>query len=248
MTEQAAHDLLAALWLFLCWGGYATFSRLRAKKVHCLSSVLHRFRKQWILRMLRRENRVADVAIIANLERNASFLASTSILIIAGLLTAVASTDKIHALLVRVPFASAELDSGQLQLRLLLLLAVHVYAFFTFTWSMRQYGFAVVMLGAAPMCGEDSNQSEAGRTFASNFARVIDQAGHSYNYGLRAYYFSMALLAWLFNSWMYALSVAFVVAVLYNREFRSRTLRTMIPADSLDRVEGRPSGPPSVRR
>jgi uncharacterized membrane protein len=35
---------------------------------------MHRHRKQWIRKALRRENRIADTNIIANLERNVSFL------------------------------------------------------------------------------------------------------------------------------------------------------------------------------
>ncbi|SMF09576.1 Uncharacterized membrane protein [Alteromonadaceae bacterium Bs31] len=225
-------DVLATAWFFICWIGYSEFSRKRAKKVHCLSSVLQQYRKQWILRMLRRDNRIGDVAIIANLERNASFLASTSILVIAGLVTAVASTDKIHVLLTGLPFSEANISPLQLQFKILLLLFVHVFAFFTFTWSMRQYGFSAILLGSTPMHDEDTS-NDPSNNFAFNFAKVIDQAGHSYNYGLRAYYFSMAILAWLFNTWLFLLAVAFVVAILYAREFHSKTLKTMIRAGEL---------------
>lgn len=232
--QAHVEDILATAWLFLCWIGYSVFARRRAKKAYCLSSVLHQYRKQWILRLLRRENRIGDVAIIANLERNASFLASTSILVIAGLVTAVASTDKIHSLLQDLPFSKSGLSLLQLQFKIILLLFVHVYAFFTFTWSMRQYGFCVILLGSAPMHDEEISMTESGKNFAFNFAKVIDQAGHSYNYGLRAYYYSLAILIWLFNVWLYVFAVAFVVIILYAREFHSKTLRTMIRAGALD--------------
>lgn len=184
--------------------------------------------------MLRRENRMGDVAIISNLERNASFLASTSILVIAGLVTAAASTDKIHALLIDLPFANVGISPLQLQFKIILLLFVHVYAFFTFTWSMRQYGFCAILLGSAPMHDEEASMTNAGKNFAFNFAKVIDQAGHSYNYGLRAYYYSLAILIWLFHTGFYVFAVAFVVVILYAREFHSKTLRTMIRAGALD--------------
>ena len=47
--------------------------------------------------MLLRDNKMADVALISTLERNVSFFASSSMLILAGLLTAIASSDKIAA-------------------------------------------------------------------------------------------------------------------------------------------------------
>lgn len=232
--QQHSVDVLATAWLFLCWVGYSWFARRRAKTAYCLSSVLHQYRKQWVLRMLRRENRMGDVAIIANLERNASFLASTSILVIAGLVTAVASTDKIHSLLVDLPFARTGFSALQLQFKILLLLFVHVYAFFTFTWSLRQYGFCAILLGATPMHDEEMAKTDAGKNFAFHVAKVIDQAGHSYNYGLRAYYFSLAILIWIFHTGLYLVVVACVVVILYAREFHSKTLRTMIRAGALD--------------
>lgn len=224
-------DLLATGALALCWGGYTLFSRLRAKKVYCLTSTLDRLRKQWITRMLRRDNRIGDVAMIGNLERNSSFLASTSVLLIAGLATAVASAEQIHSLLAGVPLASADFSAGQVRYRLIVLLAIHVFAFFSFTWSMRQYGFGIVMLGAAPMVDEESATNELGARFAVNFARLLDEAGDSYNYGLRAYYFSLTIIAWLFSVWLFLASVAVVVGVLYFREFHSSALHTMMPID-----------------
>tara|TARA_B100000446_G_scaffold46105_2_gene42132 strand:- start:27579 stop:27797 length:219 start_codon:yes stop_codon:yes gene_type:complete len=62
-----------------------------AKKTECIASVMHRLRMDWMQQLLHRDNRVSDASIIANLERNVSFMASTSILILAGLLTVIAS-------------------------------------------------------------------------------------------------------------------------------------------------------------
>lgn len=181
--------------------------------------------------MLRRENRIGDVAMIANLERKSSFLASTSVLLIAGLTTAVASAETIHSLLVRMPLADGSFSAEQVRYRLIVLLAVHVFAFFSFTWSMRQYGFGIIMLGAAPMAEEASAKADKAFTFSVNFARLLDEAGDSYNYGLRSYYFSLAIIAWLFSVWLFLVAVVAVVAVLYFREFHSSALRAMMPPD-----------------
>lgn len=209
------------------------FARKRARKAFCIASVLHKYRQQWMLRMLCRENRIADASLLSNLERNASFLASTAILIIAGLMTALASTEKVHALISSLPFSHPNLSAHQVQFKILVLLLINVYAFFTFTWSMRQYGFCAVLLGAAPIYEEHAEPSEESKNYARQTAKVIDQAGHSYNYGLRAFYFSLAVLSWPLNTWVFICSVALVVAVLFGREFHSKTLKSMIHAESL---------------
>jgi uncharacterized membrane protein len=70
--------------------------------------------------------------------------------------------------------------------------------------------------------------------YAFYAARVIDLAGLSYNQGLRAYYFALSVLAWFISPYLFLLSTSFVVAVLYRREFKSRSLLALMQRDSAD--------------
>ncbi len=230
--ELGWRDIFSTFWLFFCWVGYTVFARRKARKTFCIASVLHNYRKQWMHTMVRRDNRISDASLLSNLERNASFLASTAILIIAGLVTTLASIEKVHAMIMTVPFSS-DISPLQLQFKIVVMLVVFIYAFFTFTWAMRQYGFCAVLVGAAPIHDDESVQETERERFAYYTAKVIDQAGHSYNYGLRAYYFSLSVLAWLLNSWVFLAAVAAVVVVLYGREFHSPTLRALTKAGNL---------------
>ncbi|HEY7886468.1 MAG TPA: DUF599 family protein [Cellvibrionaceae bacterium] len=228
MTPHELLNIAASLWFVLAWAGYAHFARKKAKNSHCLASVLHIYRKNWMVAMLKRDNRIADTALIASLERNASFLASTSILIIAGIITIMASIEQVYYTISALPFANQGMSAYQLQIKVFLLLLIYVYAFFTLTWSMRQYGFCSIVLGAAPAPYDDSVSQTERYRYAVSTAKVIDQAGHSYNYGLRAYYFSLAVLPWFFNTWIFIAAVAVVVAILYRREFHSTTLQVLL--------------------
>merc|ERR1711879_562098 len=107
------------------------------------------------------------------------------------------------------------------------MIGVFIYAFFTFTWSMRQFGFASVLVGAAPMPGDTSVTAAERRSFAIYGAKIIDQASHSYNYGLRSFYFSLALISWFINPWLFMVAAAAVVGVLYEREFMSTALKSL---------------------
>ena len=113
---------------------------------------MHLYRRDWMQRLLLRENRIADANVIGNLERNASFFASSTLIILAGILTALGASDRAVSLLADLPFAQP-VSRGLSEIKLLCLAVVFVYAFFTFSWCMRQYNFAAVLVASAPMVG-----------------------------------------------------------------------------------------------
>ena len=217
-------DVAAVLWFIALWVGYTLFAKRKARTVSCLSFELRRKRTDWMRQMLTRDNKMADVALISTLERNVSFFASSSMLILAGLLTAIASSDKIALVLMQVMPWLDHVD-GLMQFKLLFLGLIYVFTFFQFTWSLRQYGFGGVLIGAAPE-GRDLPEAEL-QLYANRAAKVIDQAAHSFNYGLRAIYFSLAALAWFINVWLFMLATVIVLLVMKHREFHSKALKAL---------------------
>lgn len=228
MSEYSILNVVAIAWFCFTWVGYAYFAKYKAKQGVNLSSVLSRQRMNWMGQMLERENRVTDAALVANLERNTSFLASTSILVLAGLLTALGITGSIDKILQSLPFYSVQENSTfWVHIKLLSLILVYVYAFFALTWSMRQYGFASVMIGSAPTIKKARDHCELKKKYMEASAKVIDMAGHAYNYGLRAYYFSLSILPWFISPWLFMISTTIVVIILYLREFTSKPYRVI---------------------
>ncbi len=47
------------------------------------------------------------------------------------------------------------------------------------------------------------------------------------NRGIRAYYFAVAVLVWLINSFFFMIATAWVIIVLYRREFKSRVAHVL---------------------
>ena len=72
---------------------------------------------------------------------------------------------------------------------------------------------------------------------AENASRVASIAAAPTNRGIRAYYFGLALLAWRIHPFALMVSTVLVVAVLYRREFYSRTLKLIMSDNSNDRPE-----------
>ena len=220
-------EVSALIWFVVCWVGYTFYSERKAERKQCLHNTLHHHRKIWMTNMLARDNRVADAALLANLERSVSFFASTSMIIIAGTLTLLGSLDHLENL----PLLDPE-KQRLWGVKLLLLIAIFVYAFFKFTWSLRQYGFACVMIGSAPTKGAPGNN------FDNEAAEVISRAANAYNLGLRSYYFALAFIVWFVSSWAFIGAATLVVWVLYRREFKSKVLKALIRSAEIKIPQG----------
>lgn len=219
-------DFIALIWFLLCWQGYGYYARQRAKHCPCLSNTLDIYREDWMRRMLLRDNRIADASVVGNLERNGAFFASSCLLIIAGILTALGYTDQAMRVFSEMPFS--QVPTRLLwELKLVVLLLIFVYAFFKFTWAMRQYNFVAVLIGAAPIHGDTSVSPAAREAFAVNAAHVCNMAGDAFNFGLRAFYYALAALTWILHPACLILVSALVVLVLYRREFNSSALRAL---------------------
>jgi uncharacterized membrane protein len=160
--------------------------------------------------------------VVQNLSASPSFFASTTILIIGGVLAVLSTTDKAMEFVREVPFA-ARTTVLVFDLKLVLLLAIFVFAFFRFTWSLRQYTFGALMVAAAPPPAELQAEPERD-AFAQRAGSVMGLAAESFNDGLRAYYMAFAATAWFFSPWAMLVGSAGVVWILYRREFHSEVL------------------------
>jgi uncharacterized membrane protein len=170
-----------------------------------------------------REVRVVDGVVIQNLSTSPSFFASTTILIIGGLLAVLGTADKASELARELPFA-ARTSALVFDLKLLLLLAIFVYAFFRFTWSMRQYTFGALLVAAAPEAKVFIEQNLSREAFADKAGRVVGMAAETFNDGLRGYYFAFAGIGWFFSPIVFMAATVGVVYILYQREFGSEVL------------------------
>src|SRR5690349_17571233 len=94
-------DWVAVVFFCAAWAGYAVFAR-RGKRESLLATT-NRVRRQWMLQTTYRDPRVIDGIVIQNLSTSPSFFASTTILIIGGLLAALGTAEKAHELARELP-------------------------------------------------------------------------------------------------------------------------------------------------
>jgi uncharacterized membrane protein len=222
LREMPPADWAALAFYFVGWVGYAVFARRRARRRPSVLGATNRERARWMTQMARRDNRIVDAGVVQALSSSPSFFASTTILIIGGLFAVLSSAERVSDLVHEIPFAT---HSTVLifDLKILLLLGTFIYAFFRCTWSLRQYGFGAILVGAAPLPDQFSDDAER-EAYALRAGRVMGLAAESFNDGLRAYYMSFAACAWFLSPWALIVGMVGVVTILFRREFKSEVL------------------------
>lgn len=223
-------DVAALVFFIAGWVGYARYADAQYKSRLNLIRIMDDMRSRWMHRTLQRENRMADATLLGNIMRTISFFASTTILILIGLFTILGAKPDAQEVVRELPFVIGS-TPFMWEVKLCVLMIVFIYAFFKLTWSLRQYNYACIIVGAAPPMEEGNKKQH--HEFASRAGYLIGNAGRHFNMGLRAYYFGMAAVGWFLNGFIFIGVTAFVIYVVYRREFRSHTVNNLVAIEHL---------------
>ncbi|CAN1549574.1 COG3821 Predicted membrane protein [Burkholderiaceae bacterium] len=219
-------DWLVLLFFMAAWIGYAQFATRWSLKRPSILAATNRFRLRWIQVSLTRDPRVLDGIITQTLSNTPAFFSSTTILIMGGLLALMGTTDKAAEFVREIPFSQAT-PILVFEFKILVLISIFVYAFFRFSWSMRQYTFVSLMIGALPSHEHFIAHPQEQMDYAERVAAMTGLAAETFNDGLRAYYFAFAVMGWFFSPMAFVLTTVLIVGILYNREFRSDVLEVL---------------------
>jgi len=226
MAKVAWPDLVAPMFFLLCWVGYAVYADGPLGGRHSLMSRIHDLRRVWMRRMLARENRIGDMQVVMILAQSNAFFASTALLIIGGCLAILGARDQAMTILGEIP-GVADTPLFVWEMKVLLLVVVFVFAFFKLTWSLRQFNYVAILIGAAPPNSEADTPH--GREYADRAAGVASRAAEHFNKALRTFYFGLAALSWFLQAYLFMALAALVVLVVYRREFHSHILVILGP-------------------
>ena len=218
-------DLLALLLFMVGWLGYPILADRHARKVPSLHNMMDGYRREWMLRMIERDNRMTDVNIMRILARNSQFFASTTMLVLGALIALTGYIQQALDVVSGLPF-TVKGSARLIEIKIALLVVIFTYAFFKFTWSIRQFGQAVTLVGAAPKQPKDNPEQYA--PVINRITKIASYAGTNFNNGLRAYYFGLAALAWFLHPVLMMAATGWVISVLYAREFKSKTLEALL--------------------
>jgi uncharacterized membrane protein len=221
-------DLAAVLLFAGGWVGYVSFAAWHGKRVPSLHTSMDRFRREWMVMMIGRDNRMLDVNVMRNVTRSSQFFASTTMLIMGALVASMGYVQQAQDLVSGLPF-TVKASARLLELKMLLLVLIFVHAFFKFSWAIRQLNFTGILVAAAPKMPKDNPEQFAATI--NRIARITSYAGMNFNHGLRSYYFAVAALGWFLHPVLMVVATVWVIWILYHREFKSKTLQAMVDED-----------------
>ncbi|MGB3339001.1 MAG: DUF599 domain-containing protein [Devosia sp.] len=210
--------LISTFFPLFCYFAYNVIVPIVEKMRPSLSSIMNMQRRRWVANAALRESPF-DAILSGNIMGSVSFLASTAVLLILA----------IFAVFGQVPALINTLNSLSLnrayttldvQLHLLVMLSMFVLAFFAFTLSLRQFNHFCIMLGAidhsVPISEEEIDAITAMNALGAR----------NFNSGVRAYYFSVATVAWFVSEWLPIFACVATIMILAHREFFSSSHRT----------------------
>ena len=211
-------DAAAFAWFLMLWIGY-NLAQEYLMRGHVVNQHLRSIRVHWMERMLDRENRIMDSQLVGHTINSCTFFASTTILILAGLLGSFGAIEHAHEIISNLSFA-VKSSRQFFELKMLLLVVIFVFGFFKFTWALRQYNYCCALLGSAPLVIDDPVER---RMMAENIAEALTLGVGALNGGLRSYYFALAALAWIIHPWLFILGSTGVLITLLRRQAFSNT-------------------------
>ena len=216
---------IAALTVFVfVWIGYNTLFEGPLRPKNSINARMVAVREIWMVRFLERDNRIMDAQLIGNSIRTASFFASTTILVIAGLVGIIGAAGDVHARVTTdLSVLFQETSLVVFEIKLFLLIAIFVYGFFKFTWAIRQFNYFSGILGSAPYY----QGAPVDRALAKRMCLIRSHAVWELNGGIRAYYFGLATLGWFVHPLFFMATTLFMMFVIIWRQLFSATARAL---------------------
>jgi uncharacterized membrane protein len=221
LLKLALNDLASFIICVTLIVAYHVFLRYKIRKdpTYTVQAVNKIARTAWVETIMADEkNAVLAVQTLRNSTMAATFLASTSVLLIMGVLTLSEQEQKIEATWHALNVMGA-IHPVLWMVKLVMLLLDLFVAFFAFSMSIRIYNHVGYMINV-PVRLEHKMITPA------HVATHLNRAGHFYSLGMRAYYFLVPLVFWLFGPHFMLIATLGLLATLYRID-RSPKIQTM---------------------
>lgn len=196
-----------SLALIIAYHGYVRY-RSSKDSSYTVQSVNNQVRCAWVENIMHRRDGILAVQTLRNSMMAATFLASTSVLMIIGALTLSEQGDKLRTTWEMLNVFGTT-DPRLWLVKMLVLLVDLLFAFFGFAMAIRLFHHVGYMINAP----QNVNLVAADPAHVSAH---LNRAGFFYSVGMRAYYYTVPLLFWLFGPlFMLGGTIALVIALYH---------------------------------
>lgn len=217
-------DVLAIAVFLACWLIYHFLIEGPFLGQNSLNNRMNAYRHGWMEEMLRRENRMVDVQVMAALHQGSAFFASTSLIAVGGSLSLIRGGADLSAILATLPFG-ATASVAVWEMKIVGLAVIFVYAFFKFAWAYRLFNYAAILLGS--IASAEHVNPEAERR-AKRCGQMTVVAGRHFNRGQRAFFFALAYLGWFLGPWVFISATVAALYVIARRQLASDALAAIL--------------------
>lgn len=214
-------DLLAVLVVLLLWAGSGWVIEHPPASRPSVSLIMQDYRQDWMRQFVTRQPRIFDATLIDSLRQGTAFFASACMIAIGGGVALIGNSDRLRGLAADLTIDPATI---QVEVKMILTLAFLANALLKFVWAHRLFGYCAVLMAAVP---NDVNDPQA-YARAAQAGAINITAARNFNKGLRAIYFALAALGWLFGPWGLILAALAATTVLMRREFVSQSRDVML--------------------
>ena len=197
--------------------GYQFYLRWRVRNQpdYTVHSVTRAARAKWVEQVMTvRGMEVLAVQTLRNSVMAASFMASTSILLMIGVLSLSSTADR-HATIWQALNAGA-MHAELVTFKLVLLLVDFFIAFFGFSMAVRFYNHVGYMINVPPSVGMEA-------IAPARVAYYLNRAAYYYAFGTRAFFFCVPLVFWLFGPNFVVAATAGLIIFLYRLDRTPRS-------------------------
>ncbi len=218
-------DFVSLLVSVLLIASYHVFLRYKIKNdpTYTVQAINRIARTAWVETIMRTDKHaVLAVQTLRNSTMAATFLASTSVLMIIGVLTLSEQGGKLDATW-HVLNTFGEINPVLWMVKLLVLLLDLFVAFFSFSMAIRVFNHVGYMINV-PLVLNHKMITPA------HVATHLNRAGSFYSLGMRAYYFLVPLVFWLFGPHFMLAATIGLLFVLYRID-RAPTVATFEYSD-----------------
>jgi len=164
-------------------------------------------RRLWVASVMRDRRDILAVQTLRNSTMAATFLASTAVLLVVGTLSLAERGNEVEHALHALNIAGS-VDPALWLIKLLCLVVDLCVAFFSFTLAVRKFNHVGYLLNVP-------TELEHPIITPRYVADFLHRAAHHYSIGMRAYYFTVPLLFWLFGPHLLLASTLVVLFLLY---------------------------------
>lgn len=235
----------ALLLIFACWLLYGPLLTWLGRGT--LNAQLHVVRLRWMRKMQHtdREHRVFDALLIGQLTTQMTFFGSGTLIVLAGLVSALAGINGVHSAMMRLEFIPP-ISIGLFTLQFAALTLIMAVSFFAFAYAIRKLGYTLAMIGGLTEMRSDHEHS---RIMIAQTASVLTAAVKSLNNGIRGFYFAFAAL-FLFVSPTMAIFVTLLITtvLIYRQGYstEARAIAAYVEAMNAHEEERLARGEPAV--